>query len=292
MPFVIALLALACLALPAHAADDPPPMLLGPCTVADLEAEPYAGWYLDNRHGYTPNPDMVAQLREAGAGELEVDAYFGSWCGDSKRELPRFLAVAEAAGLHQVDLVAVGREDELYKRSPGGEADGLEIYRVPTFVVRRGGQEIARIVESPVLSLERDLLAIASGQPYTPNYSVYTKVAEWKAAGLLDDPNVAPRGLANQLLGQLAGPGALASAAKAHRTRGETVVAVKLAEVNALLHGDEARVHGWLAEACLANGQPEDARDHVERALERNEDPDAVEGLLELLDRIGVAGAR
>ena len=56
----------------------------------------------------------------------------------------------------------LSNQDSVYKQSPAHEERGLEIHRVPDLDSIEKGREIGRIVESPVLSLERDLLAIAS----------------------------------------------------------------------------------------------------------------------------------
>jgi len=69
-----------------------------------------------------------------------------------------------------VEIVTVSNADSLYKQSPGHEERGRDIFRVPDFIVFQKGREIGRIVESPVTSLEKDLLSIVSGEPYTPHY--------------------------------------------------------------------------------------------------------------------------
>jgi len=78
----------------------------------------------------------------------------GTWCGDSKREVPRFIKVLEAANfpVDNLKIVAVDRRKEQYKKSPTGEEWGLSIKRVPTFIFYKNGKESNRIIESPRLS--------------------------------------------------------------------------------------------------------------------------------------------
>jgi len=55
---------------------------------------------------------------------------------------------------------------------------------VPTIIVYEKGKETGRIIETPVISLEKDLLAITSQQSYTPNYK---GIAYWQQH--VDDRN-------------------------------------------------------------------------------------------------------
>ena len=54
---------------------------------------------------------------------------------------------------------------------PEKEEIGLNIHHVPTVILYNNGNEIGRIIEYPVQSLEEDMVAILNGTNYTPNYS-------------------------------------------------------------------------------------------------------------------------
>jgi thiol-disulfide isomerase/thioredoxin len=101
-----------------------------------------------------------------------IDIFMGTWCGDSKREVPAMLKILNEIGFDSVDisLITVGNNAELYKKSPQGEELGKNIVRVPTFIIYDKKKEIGRIIEYPVESLERDLLKILRKEPYIPNY--------------------------------------------------------------------------------------------------------------------------
>ena len=47
------------------------------------------------------------------------------------------------------------------------EEVGKNIHRVPTFIFLHGNKEIGRIVESPVVSLEKDMIAILEKKSYS-----------------------------------------------------------------------------------------------------------------------------
>jgi hypothetical protein len=274
-------------AIPSLAEDEEPPKILGRCTSKDLKAEPFAEWFVTGRESYVPDSRILERLRGVDLDDLEVEIFFGTWCGDSRREVPRLVKLLDEIGLpvERVGLIGVDGVEQMHKRSPGGEEEGLEIYRVPTVIVRRGGREVGRIVEYPVLSLERDLLAILDGTDYEPSYRSYPTVRRWLDDGFLADPNVSPRGLADSVRQRVSGEGELAAAARVLMTRGEVDEAAKLYQINAVLFRESSRSWARLGEAWLRAGDPEQALASAERALRLNRDPDEIEGLLDLVQR-------
>ena len=272
-------------AVPAAAHDEDPPKLLGRCTAAQLDEEPFSEWSREGYTDYTPNPAILEALRKTDTTGLGFTVFFGTWCGDSRREVPRLLKLFDAMGLPEgsVELVALDRTDEALKRSPDGEERGREIYRVPTLIVERDGEEVSRLVEHPVLSLERDLLAILDGSEYSPSYAAYPVIRRWLAEGLLADANVSPWGLAEQLRYKINGEGDLAAAARVLQSRGDLAEAVKLFEINCALHWESARSHQRLAAALLESGDRESAHKSAERALRYNKDQERMEELTALI---------
>ena len=114
---------------------------------AEVEAQPDAG---------------AAQALAALEPGAEVTVYLGTWCGDSRRELSRFWKALDQTGgaaPFQVRYVGVDRE----KKEPAGVKEDGVLY-LPTFIVRRGGHEVGRIVETSPHSVEQDLLALLTGK--------------------------------------------------------------------------------------------------------------------------------
>ena len=96
----------------------------------------------------------------------------GTWCGDSRREVPRMYKILDHSQVKpsQIQLINLNNSDTAYKQSPTHEERGLNILRVPTLLIFENGREVGRVVESPVISLEKDILAIGTGQPYEHRY--------------------------------------------------------------------------------------------------------------------------
>lgn len=83
-------------ATPATTTPAAPAPLLGHVTHADLRV--YGPWALLWEQRYVPDPAAVAAIK-AHAKDFTVLLVMGTWCPDSKRELPRYFATMEAAGI-------------------------------------------------------------------------------------------------------------------------------------------------------------------------------------------------
>ena len=145
--------------------------LLGKINLEGLQSEPYEAWFQSGFESYAVDKGMVALFKESLNGHY-IKLFLGTWCGDSKREVPRFLKILEAAGFpsENIEIVALDRRKGKVKTSPTFEEKGLNIIRVPTMLFYKNGKEVNRIVESPIESLEEDILQIVLNRPYTPNY--------------------------------------------------------------------------------------------------------------------------
>ncbi|WP_350287852.1 thioredoxin family protein [uncultured Croceitalea sp.] len=146
--------------------------LVGPVTLEGLQQAPYKTWYDTSYESYQVDESLVKMIGKKLKG-YNLKLFLGTWCGDSKREVPRMVKILESAKypIKELELITLDRRKEFYKKSPGGEEKGWNIIKIPTLIVLKDGKEINRIVESPIASLEEDLLAILSTNSYTPNYS-------------------------------------------------------------------------------------------------------------------------
>lgn len=145
--------------------------LIGRSTRQRLQQAPFDSWFVKNYDAYSVDSATADSLRGRLAGK-QLLIFMGTWCGDSRREVPRIFKILDYCGIDPsgVRLIMVGEGDPLYKQSPGHEEKGLNIFRVPDLIVYDQGREMGRVIESPVRSLEKDLLAITSGEAYSPHY--------------------------------------------------------------------------------------------------------------------------
>ena len=144
-------------------------ILVGHITVEDLKTEPYLSWFDSNYKNYTVESEKTESF-SASLKEYHLLLFMGTWCVDSKREVPRIIKILETVNfpMEQLKIVAVDKREAFYKKSPGGEEWGLYIHWVPTLIFLKKGREINRIIESPMISLEDDFSAIINGNQYDP----------------------------------------------------------------------------------------------------------------------------
>ncbi|WP_207632914.1 thioredoxin family protein [Foetidibacter luteolus] len=146
-------------------------MLLGHCPPYLLSQGTYKHWYDTAYLNYKPDQSIVQSISPLLKNKT-IQVFLGTWCGDSRREVPRMMKVLQSAGMDtgHIQLIFVSNAETAYKQSPQHEERGRNIHHIPTFIVYDKGHEMNRIVEWPVQSLEKDLLAILQRQPYTPKY--------------------------------------------------------------------------------------------------------------------------
>ena len=145
--------------------------LVGQIDIAGLSSKSYQSWYSNNHKAYEVDKETISPIK-AELAKHQILIFMGTWCGDSKRETPRFIKILEAVDfpMENLKIVALDKTKERYKMSPDGEEWGLSIKRVPTFIFYKDGKETNRIIESPIVSLEADIKAIVSGIDYIPNH--------------------------------------------------------------------------------------------------------------------------
>ena len=124
------------------------PMLLGTTTKVGLQQDPFNSWFSKNYNDYQEN-DKIIQSIKNDLKDYTIKAFYGTWCGDSKKEMPRFYKLIEAAKFpkNQLEVYALSNTKDAYKQGPNGEEKGYNIHRVPTFIIYKDGKEVNRIVE-------------------------------------------------------------------------------------------------------------------------------------------------
>lgn len=146
--------------------------LIGEINEAALEKEPYSSWFSE-KDTYEPNSETISQIKKY-INDYDIEAFFGTWCGDSKREIPLFYKILEQTDfdMGHLHIYAVGSEGDLYKKTPNGDTDGKDISHVPTIIFYKDGKEVNRFVENSVgNTIEDDILSIVSGQDYKNYYA-------------------------------------------------------------------------------------------------------------------------
>lgn len=143
--------------------------LWGTVNIEQLTSGDYEEWYNKNLE------DFQTSLTEEDGTFLEdvkVKIFLGTWCGDTKYLVPKFIKCWESMGLDKanLELIGVHNKGDLYKQGPNNETRGYNIHKVPTFIFNKKNKEIGRIVERTVFDLDTDIKAIAKGENYEERY--------------------------------------------------------------------------------------------------------------------------
>lgn len=132
----------------------------GPVTREQIEAA--APEWVQAQVEAKPDAAAAQDLAQVEPG-AEVTVFFGTWCGDSRREVPRLWNAIDMAGgsvPFRITYIGVDRE----KKDPAGRVAKEDVRYVPTFIVVRDGREVGRVVETAPHGIEADLLALLTGK--------------------------------------------------------------------------------------------------------------------------------
>jgi len=109
---------------------------------------------------YKPDSITVDSLRPL-VKDQKITIVLGTWCGDSKLQVPHFFKILDALGIPEKNITLICVDG--LKKAENGLIDSLDIQRVPTFIFyNKDKKETGRIIESPHASLEKDMLLILS----------------------------------------------------------------------------------------------------------------------------------
>ena len=145
------------------------PMLIGLSQRSDYEQrKEFKEWFKEEYESYVIDEETL-YLTSVIEDEIKIECFMGTWCEDSRREVPRFYKILDQIKFNEKNLKIVSVDKG--KVSPGGEEKGKNIHHVPTMIFYSQGQELGRIIEYPVGTLEEDVVDIMFGNPPTPNYA-------------------------------------------------------------------------------------------------------------------------
>jgi len=140
---------------------DPVTWLLGYINPLQFSNPPHSEWFRKGFNEYQPVQEVIGKLARINKDELSIKIVMGTWCPDSRREVPRFMKIIDLLQFPAEKIIFVGVDNT--KIAPVGGYDTLGIERVPTFIFMKNKVETGRIIENPVTSLEQDMLNILTG---------------------------------------------------------------------------------------------------------------------------------
>jgi thiol-disulfide isomerase/thioredoxin len=137
-------------------------VIKGFLTKQELATDSAFTWFAQNQQGYTPDQNALQALR-ANRDSINIIAFGGTWCGDTKYILPKFFVLADAAGLSPDRITLIGVDHN--KKTIQHLSEAFNVTNVPTIIVMKNGKEVGRVVEYGHTGLfDKDLAEILSGK--------------------------------------------------------------------------------------------------------------------------------
>ena len=143
-------------------------ILLGEFTQADLEKAPHSRWFTPGYENYKPKKEALKTIKK-NIHDYEILMFMGTWCGDSRYEVPKFFKLLDEVNFDRKNLKSIAVN--FAKKAPGDLDKEYKIHRVPTIIFMKDGKEVNRFVEYSIESLEEDIAKIVKGKKYTDPYS-------------------------------------------------------------------------------------------------------------------------
>lgn len=229
-------------------------LLLGEINRNGLTKNSFNHWFSKNYDDYLVNK-KVAKLLKSSLKDYEIKVFLGTWCRDSKREIPNFYKVLDAVNFpeDQLKVIAVDRTPEAYKQSPNGEEKGLNIHRVPTFIFYKEGKEVNRIVESPKQTLERDIYKIVSNNKYTSNYRAVNYIDHLLHSKTVDNLKLEESVLVSKLAELVKGSGELNTYGYLLLSSNQTEKALYVLDLNTKIFPYKLNTYDSLGEAYFVD---------------------------------------
>lgn len=112
---------------------------------------------------YNPDTALISQISskiQSSDTDVQLTIVLGTWCGDSKEQVPRFYRINKLlkTPFQDIKVICVDRQ----KKAGTYDIADLKIEKVPTFIFSRNGVEIGRIIETPLVTIESDIMKILS----------------------------------------------------------------------------------------------------------------------------------
>lgn len=260
--------------------------LIGVTNTTGLLQAPFKEWFKKNYEAYEPKIATLQSLKKK-QKEVQVLAFMGTWCGDSKREVPKFYKVAQQIGIEedQIKMVNVYRDLKRYKRSPSGEEKGLNIHRVPTFIFYKAGKEIGRIVESPMTDMETDMTQILMGIPSKPRYQVVAYLNRLLEEGKQESIKEKEKPFGAYTARHTTSSSELNTYGYILLSQNKLNEAIQIFRINTLAYPKDANTFDSLGEAYRKAGNIELAKENYQKVIELEPDNEtALKALEEIVE--------
>ena len=142
--------------------------LIGDFKRKDLTKSPYDSWYIENYDNYELDVETAKKIKKLINRKISIKVIMGTWCSDSRDNVPGFFKLMDYLKFSERRMELIGLN--IKKKNPNEDELKYDIINIPTFIFYKNGEEINRIVELTIESIEKDILKILDGSGYENAY--------------------------------------------------------------------------------------------------------------------------
>ena len=115
--------------------------------------------YLNHYANYAIDREKLTEIaQELNNKSIKIVVVIGSWCGDSKEQLPVFQKIFDNLLQNKPDIEYIGVDRD--KIAQDLDISSLNVNFIPVFIFYENDQEIGRITETPSSTMEDDIIRI------------------------------------------------------------------------------------------------------------------------------------
>ncbi|WP_457288167.1 thioredoxin family protein [Pedobacter sp. UYP24] len=133
-------------------------VLINKCSREGLTSFPEFKESYDTEYPIYEADSMTIDSLKPLLNDKKVTIVLGTWCGDSKLQIPHFFKVIDSLGVSEKDVTIIAVDGS--KKAEGDILNGLKIEFVPTIIIYEKDKELGRITENPLETLEKDMFNI------------------------------------------------------------------------------------------------------------------------------------
>ena len=106
-------------------------------------------WFIKEYNQYNPS---INELNGFDYENINIKVFMGTWCHDSKREIPRLIKILDNLKFSEskMDIIALTKDKKGYFK----DYSKYKVLNTPTIIFYLDNNEIGRIIEKPKDSLE------------------------------------------------------------------------------------------------------------------------------------------
>jgi thiol-disulfide isomerase/thioredoxin len=141
----------------------------GIITQEDFRTGSTQKWFERGYDAYEAEDAVLKGIKKS-IKKYKIKIFMGTWCSDSRREVPKFLKLLDEVKFKDKNLEVYAMDKS--KTTEANHEKGLNVHHVPTIIFfDKKGNEVNRFVEFPQESLEEDILKIVTKQSYQNPYA-------------------------------------------------------------------------------------------------------------------------